>query len=792
MRFVAAGVLGALSAAVGYEGPGAREAEAPGATAGKTAERRSLLWPLEGPAPIVASFGEYRYDHMHAGIDISTGGATGLKVLAADDGEIVRLKVEWRGYGRALYLRHHDGRTTVYAHLERYEDRTLGLERIVARRQAAAGTRYPGSIDLDRPLPVRRGQVVAFSGESGAGPPHLHFEVRGRADQPLDPFRAGLRAPADRQPPDLESVTVTAADPMTYIDGVLRERTYPLQRRGTQHESQEPVRVSGPFHAILDAFDPVPGGRVGIRFLEVLVDGRPTYRLDYEAFRFDQYPLSGLIHDHRFSHLGPTRFAYRLARLPGNALAAGSAATDSEAGSPPGSFDLPAGPHRLDLTVRDASGATSRARLCVFVARTGPVAGARVPEAGEALPGSAMARFDPLPAPAAKAAVAAGQPQAAVDAGLCVPDTADLVEGEIWSEAGKRFERLDCRAAQGLCLARGPLAASVSATTVRLRLIGGGVPGPWQSLPADTAAQDPLRLRVEPLPAFIDLALPSEPARTLDAPDGQECSPPGAASWRPLQGRWLGSGIGYERAAAMQSGGGQDESDCRLRRGLGGIVLRYVEPSAAARLTGPGFRIDMPAGARFYPGPLAARTAPAADLPPGLTSGGAAVDVLPEGEALNERAVLSFDLGAGTSDARDLGIFRFDPVTQEWSFEGDALEEGGRAIALPFRRHGRFALLRDTAAPVVVSVRPRPDARQVGRRPEILAQIEEIGKGLGPDGVSFVLDGAPLESEFDPDRRTARPFAAPVLQPGWHHLRVVATDRAGNVSTPLEARFEVR
>ncbi|HZM69061.1 MAG TPA: hypothetical protein VFB95_01705, partial [Candidatus Cryosericum sp.] len=75
---------------------------------------------------------------------------------------------------------------------------------------------------------------------------------------------------------------------------------------------------------------------------------------------------------------------------------------------------------------------------------------------------------------------------------------------------------------------------------------------------------------------------------------------------------------------------------------------------------------------------------------------------------------------------------------------------------------------------------------------EILAQIEEIGKGLGPDGVSFVLDGAPLESEFDPDRHTARPFAAPVLQPGWHHLRVVATDRAGNVSTPLEARFEVR
>jgi hypothetical protein len=707
-------------------------------------------------------------------------------VLAADDGEIVRLKIEWRGYGRALYLRHKDGRTTVYAHLERYEDSTLGLERLVARRQAAAKTRYPGSIDLDRPLPVRRGQVVAFSGESGAGPPHLHFEVRGRADQPLDPFRAGLTPPADRQPPVLDSVTVTAADPLTYIDGVLRERTYRLQRRGAMHESQEPVRVSGPIRATLDAYDPVAGGRVGIRFLEVVVDGRPTYRLDYDAFRFDQYPLSGLIHDHRKSHLGPTRFGYRLARLPGNALAAGPDASGPEGISPSGAFDLPAGPHRLDLTVKDAAGATSRARLCILVGRAGTVPGARAAEAGEAWPASAVARFDPLPGPAANAAAPAG------GAGWCAPPAADSVEGEIWSEAGQRFERLDCRASQGLCFASAPLASLGPAPTLRLRRIEAGVPGAWQSFPADKSALDPLQLRMETFADFVDLALSLPSVRAVDAPGGDVCPAPGAASWRPLQGRSLGTGIGYEQAAAMQAGGVQDDSECLLRRGLESLALRTVEPSTACRLTGPGFRIDMPAGARFYPGPLAARTSPAADLPPGLTPVGFAIDVLPEGEALNERAVLSFDLGAPTPDARDLGIFRFDPVTQEWSFEGDALEDGGRAISLPFRRHGRFALLRDTAAPVVAAVRPRPDARQVGRRPEVVAQIDEIGKGLGPDGVSFVLDGTALESEFDPDRRTARPFEAPSLSPGWHHLKVVATDRAGNVSAPVESRFEVR
>ncbi|MEK7283483.1 MAG: hypothetical protein AAB249_06715, partial [Acidobacteriota bacterium] len=62
--------------------------------------RAALLWPLEIPGLLLSSFGEYRYDHLHAGIDISTGGGTGYKVLAADSGLVFRLKVEWRGYGR--------------------------------------------------------------------------------------------------------------------------------------------------------------------------------------------------------------------------------------------------------------------------------------------------------------------------------------------------------------------------------------------------------------------------------------------------------------------------------------------------------------------------------------------------------------------------------------------------------------------------------------------------------------------------------------------------------------------
>ncbi|MGH9798654.1 MAG: murein hydrolase activator EnvC family protein, partial [Candidatus Polarisedimenticolia bacterium] len=331
----------------------------------------ALRWPLSIDGALLSTFGEYRYDHLHAGIDISTRGATGHRVLAAAAGEIYRLKVEWRGYGRALYLRHPGGRITVYGHLERFEDQVLRLERRVARRRIEAGTRYPGDLYLDPPLRVRRGQLLGFSGESGVGLPHLHFEVRRGEDAPADPFQAGLPHPPDRRGPVLEEVMVTAASPDTFIDGVLRETSYPLARTGAWHAAAAPVRVSGPFLASLVAHDPAgpTGGRAGLSSVRLLVDGAVRYALALRSFRFDQYPQAGLIFDHRRSRLGPARYAYRLAVLPGNTLATGAAAAPDALH--PGALDLSPGPHLLEIIARDSAGNESRARLCVLSGRPG-------------------------------------------------------------------------------------------------------------------------------------------------------------------------------------------------------------------------------------------------------------------------------------------------------------------------------------------------------------------------------------------------------------------------------------
>ncbi len=744
-----------------------------------------LRWPLEVPGALLSTFGEYRYDHLHAGIDISTQGGTGYRVLAAAAGTVYRLKVEWRGYGRALYIRHPGGRVTVYGHLERFEDRVLGLERRVAHRQAEAKTRYPGDIYLAPPLPVRRGQLVGFSGESGVGLPHLHFEVREREDEPIDPFAAGLRPPEDRRRPVLESLTVTAADPPTFIDGALREKTYGFTARPPGPASTDgPVRVSGPFLAALAAYDPTgAGGRAGVRNVQMAIDGTTRYRLTLRSFRFDQYPQAGLLYDHRGSRLGPAAFSYRLVRLPGSDLAIGDERREppSAPGAYPGAIDLPPGPHVMEIVAIDAAGNRAQARVCLLVERPERpriVDAEAGPDTGPASIRFALDEAPPAPRPVLTAVKPVACP---------VPDRA--VEGEAWSGAGDTFLPVSCRIDQGTCRTA-PESPGPVGGVLRLRELRGGVPGPWEIVASRTrtpaAALDRERC-VETYPGFLDVLVPAEGpfAGPWDVVGGLRSEPLVPLLYR--DGLLFGAGIDYRRAAlapplAIAVGHASLPLD---------LDVRFLDPRESLTYEGPGFTLAVPAGARFFPGPLVVRASPIAGDPV-LPAVGDAVDLLPDGEALNERATLTFYL-TGAIDPQALGVYRWDRFRSRWAYEGGDPADGPRsALSIRLRRYGRFALLQDASPPAVAEVRPGDRETGVPRRPRITARVEEEGEGLDFDGVTFVLDGTPRESEFDPDRATSRVLDDPRLLPGRHHLLVTATDKAGNTSTAVEVWFDVR
>jgi murein DD-endopeptidase MepM/ murein hydrolase activator NlpD len=137
------------------------EAEAPTVAAEqagveKTIATTGFRWPARGR--IIASFGETN-GVKNAGINIAL--PQGTPVKAAESGVVAYAGNEVKGQGNLVMIRHADGWVSIYAN--------------------------NSELKVKRGDEVKRGQVVALSGQTGDVPsPQLHFELR-KGSMPVDP-----------------------------------------------------------------------------------------------------------------------------------------------------------------------------------------------------------------------------------------------------------------------------------------------------------------------------------------------------------------------------------------------------------------------------------------------------------------------------------------------------------------------------------------------------------------------------------------------------------------------------
>ena len=162
--------------------------------------------PLDGQLRVSGTFSELRSNHFHSGIDLKTGGVVGKPVLAAAEGYITRIKVSPYGYGKALYMRHPNGYTTVYAHLSRFD---AEIESYVKQQQVKLQRHAVDLFPVAGKFAFEQGEEIAKSGNSGgSGAPHLHYEIRDASnDAIINPLHFGLDV-NDRSYPVMEDLIV--------------------------------------------------------------------------------------------------------------------------------------------------------------------------------------------------------------------------------------------------------------------------------------------------------------------------------------------------------------------------------------------------------------------------------------------------------------------------------------------------------------------------------------------------------------------------------------------------------
>lgn len=246
-------------------------------------------YPLDLPPSTAGSFGELRSNHFHSGLDFKTNQRTGYPIYAVAMGYISRLRVQFGGFGNAVYITHPNGFTSVYGHLQSFSPQIAE-----AIRQAQyAQQKY--DVDFQVPplhMPVNQGQVIAMSGNTGASAgPHLHFELRDAAtEQTINPQLFGLTIP-DRIPPTITAAAVYQLGDMPFSEKTLH-KFFAVTGSAGNYRLAKPqvIEVSGNTGFGISAADvnSTSANRNGIYSLELKVDGRTVYTFTVERFAFDQ------------------------------------------------------------------------------------------------------------------------------------------------------------------------------------------------------------------------------------------------------------------------------------------------------------------------------------------------------------------------------------------------------------------------------------------------------------------------------------------------------------------------
>ena len=241
--------------------------------------------PLEVPLALAGTFGELRSNHFHSGLDIKTQQREGLPVVAAAEGFVSRINVSHYGYGKALYIQHPNGYTTVYGHLKNFSPVIEEyIKKLQYQKESYEVEVYPSATEL----PIERGELVASSGNTGgSGGPHLHFEIRDGEQRPMNPLMFGIDI-KDTRAPLVSGMFVYPIGEDAHVNGSTQRQRLRLIPQNDGSFKADQIEACGNIGfgiSTIDQQDAAPNQN-GVYRIEAKANGQKIFQANFEKFSF--------------------------------------------------------------------------------------------------------------------------------------------------------------------------------------------------------------------------------------------------------------------------------------------------------------------------------------------------------------------------------------------------------------------------------------------------------------------------------------------------------------------------
>ena len=246
-------------------------------------------YPLDIPIILSGTFAELRPNHFHAGIDIKTKGTEGFNVYSIGDGYISRIQITHGGYGKALYIKHDNGQSSVYAHLKKYSPK---IEKIVKEIQYSNESYTFRVYPKENEIRISEKELIGYSGNTGRSyGPHLHYELRDDKDRPINPLKYKNYTVLDTIPPVVLGLHYKEI-PQNSINGSNSSfKNLKLTKISSKLFISDTLNTSGLIGFGVNSYDRMNNtwNKMGLSNIKANLNGEQVFDMNLNSFSYEEW-----------------------------------------------------------------------------------------------------------------------------------------------------------------------------------------------------------------------------------------------------------------------------------------------------------------------------------------------------------------------------------------------------------------------------------------------------------------------------------------------------------------------